>query len=595
LGGEFRLMRENGNNFGNVAPRLEFASNWTRGPLDNSTAAPIGQGLASFLLGVTSGGTININATRAEQSSFTSFYIHDDWRVTRRLTMNVGLRYEYEAPTTERFNRSIRGFDFQTPSPISEQALANYKKAPIPEVSVSDFRALGGLLFAGAGSQPRGLWSPDRNNFAPRIGLAYQLSTKTVVRAGYGVFYDVVGVDQQDVNQGGFNQPTNIVPSLDNGLTFRATLTNPFPDGLQPPAGAAGGARTFLGRTVSYFHERPLNPYMQRWSFSAQRELPGRVVVETSYVGNRGLKLSANRELNPIPARYLSTSAARDQATIDFLSAQVPNPFFGIPEFAGTSLAAQRIGRQQLLRPYPHFTSITANVPIGYSSYHSLQLAAEKRFSKGVTFQLAWTWSKFMEATGFLNDSDLALENVVSSQDYPHRFVLSGIYELPFGRGKKLFGSSRGWMELLIGGWQLQGWFEGQSGDALGFGNAIFNGDLHDIPLPLSQRSAERWFNTGAGFETDPRKQLANNIRTFSTRFTGVRADGINNVDLSLFKNFKISERFKSQFRMESFNVLNHVQFDNPGTTPTSSAFGTITAEKGHGQRQLTFAVKLIF
>ncbi|HEV8130752.1 MAG TPA: TonB-dependent receptor [Acidobacteriota bacterium] len=595
FGGEFRVMRENGYGFGNVAPRLEFANTWTRGPLDNSPAAPIGQGLASLLLGIPSGGMISINASRAEQSTFTSFYMQDDWRVTRRLTLNLGLRYEYEAPTTERFNRSIRGFDFQTSSPISEKALANYRQAPIPEVPVSSFRMLGGLGFAGVGGQSRGLWNPDKNNFAPRIGLAYLLTSQTVIRAGYGVFYDVIGIDQQDVNQGGFNQPTSIIPTLDNGLTFRATLSNPFPDGLQLPAGAGGGLGTFLGRAVTFFYEKPLNPYMQRWSLSLQRELPWRVVVDVSYVGNRGTKLGVSREFNPVPPRYLSTSPVRDQATIDFLSAQVPNPFFAIPEFAGTTLAGQRIGRSQLLRPFPQFTNITANLPIGYSYYHSLQVAAEKRFGKGISFQCAWTWSKFMEATSFLNDTDPLPEKVISSQDYPHRFVLSGIYELPLGQGRALFNKVGGLANLLIGGWQLQGWFEGQSGDALGFGNAIFTGNLHEIPLPVGQRTAERWFNTEAGFERDSRKQLANNIRTLPSRFNDVRADGINNVDLSLFKNFKISERFTGQFRMESFNTLNHVQFDAPSTTPTSSAFGTITAEKGHGQRQLTFALKLIF
>ncbi len=595
FGGEYRLMRENGVNWGNVAPRLDFNTTWTRGPLDNSPAAPIGQGLASMLLGIPSGGTININASRAEQSTFTSFYVQDDWRVTAPLTLNLGLRYEYEGPTTERFNRAIRGFDFQASSPVEQQARASYARAPIPEVAAANFRAVGGLTFAGVGGQPRGLWSPDRNNFAPRVGLAYQLSKKIVLRAGYGIFYDVLGVDRTDVNQGGFNQPTNVVPSLDNGLTFRATLSNPFPDGLDLPAGAAGGLRTFLGRGVSYFFGKPLNPYMQRWSFSVQRELPLRIVLEAAYVGNRGTKLGAERELNAVPREYLSTSRARDQATIDFLSQQVANPFFGIPEFAGTSLGNVRLSRGQLLRPLPHFTGITVFLPLGYSYYHSLQVRAEKRLSRGFTFQAGWTWSKFMDATGFLNDTDPAPEKVISDQDYPHRFVLSGIFELPFGHGRALLGNLKGATNLLLGGWQLQGWFEGQSGQALGFGNAIFSGNLQDIPLPVSQRRAERWFNSDAGFERDNRRQLASNIRTFPSRFSGVRSDGINNFDLSLFKNFRVTERLKAQFRMETYNTLNHVQFDQPNTSPPSSAFGTITAEKGHGQRQLTFGIKFLF
>ncbi|MEK7408470.1 MAG: TonB-dependent receptor [Acidobacteriota bacterium] len=595
IGAEYRLMRENGYNYGNVAPRIDFGTGWTRGPMDNSTAAPIGQGMASFLFGVPTGGNININASRAEQSSYTSLFVQDDWRLTARLTLNIGLRYEYESPTTERFNRTIRAFDFTTPSPIAAQALANYTKAPIAEVPAASFRTLGGLLFAGAGGQPRDLWAADKNNFAPRIGLAYQLNARTILRTGYGIFYDVVGIDRQDVNQGGFNQPTNLIPSLDNGLTFRATLSNPFPDGLQLPAGASGGLGTFLGRGVSFFDGNPLNPYHQRWSFSVQRELPQRIVFEAAYVGNRGTKLAVNRNLNAAPRQYYSTSPVRDQRTIDFMSEQVTNPLAGIADFAGTGLSGVRVGRNQLLRPYPHFGDISVNLPAGYSYYHSLQVRAEKRLSSGFNFQAAWTWSKFMEAMAYLNDTDPVPENVVCSQDFTHRFVLSGIYELPFGKGKPIARNAGGLVNALIGGWQLQGWFEGQTGDALGFGNAIFYGDLKNIPLPVSQRTSERWFNTEAGFELDTAKQLGWNIRTLPSRFSGIRADGINNFDLSLFKNFRIKERLKAQFRMESFNALNHVQFSGPNTTPTSTAFGSITGEKGHGQRQLTFAIKLLF
>lgn len=595
FGAEYRLLRENGYAYGNVAPQISLGTNYTRGPLDNSPAAPIGQDLASLFFGRPSGGQINVNASRAEQSGYTSFFIQDDWRITTKLTMNLGVRYEYESPTTERFNRTIRGFDFATPSPISAAALANYAKAPIAEVPLSSFKTVGGLLFAGVGGQPRGLWSGDRNNLAPRVGLAYQLNRKTVLRTGYGIFYDVLGIDRFDVNQGGFSQTTNLIPSLDNGMTFRATLSNPFPDGLQTPPGASAGIATYLGRGISFFNEKPLNPYMQRWSFSIQRELPWRVLIDTAYVGNRGTKLAVSRELNPVPRQYLSTLPERDQPTIDFLSAQVANPFYKIREFEGTGLSGQRVARSQLLRPYPQFQGISTSYPNGYSYFHSLQVGVEKRLSSGVNFQVAWTWSKFMEATSYLNATDPVPYKVISDQDNTHRFVFSGIYEFPFGRGKKWGSGAPWWVDFWIGGWQLQGWFEGQSGDALGFGNAIFRGNLKDIPLPVSQRRTERWFNVDAGFERDSRKQLASNIRTFPLRFSGIRADGINNFDLSLFKHFRIREGLKAQVRIESFNALNHVQFAAPNTTPTSTAFGTITGEFGHGQRQITLAIKLMF
>jgi hypothetical protein len=595
FGTEYRLQRETGFNYGFIAPQFVFGNAYTRGPLDNSAAAPIGQGLASMLFGIPTGGAINNNASRAEQNSYWGFYFQDDWRITSKLTVNIGLRWEYESPIRERYNRTIRGFDFATANPVSQQAAAAYARSPIPEVPASAFAVLGGLQFAGNGGLPPTLWKSDRNNLAPRVGIAYQLNRKTVLRAGYGIFYDVLGVDRFGVNQGGFNQPTNIIPTLNNGQTYVATARNPFPNGIENAQGAAGGLTTFLGRGVSFFNERPLNPYMQRWSASVQRELPGKVVFDMSYVGNRGTKLPVTRELNPVPRQYLSTSPTRDQQTIDFLSRQVNNPFFGIAEFTGTGLANQRVGVAQLLRPYPHFGSISTTLPAGYSYYHSLQVAAEKRMSGGLTFQSSWTYSKFMEAIGYRNETDPAPEKVISDQDYTHRFVLSTIYELPFGRGRRWFSSLGGLRDAVFGGWQLQGWYEGQTGDVLGFGNAIFNGNLKDIELPVSERRAERWFNVDAGFNRNSAEVLVNNLQGLSSRFNGVRADGINNFDLSAFKNFRIKERATLQIRVENYNALNHVQFAGPNTNPINAAFGSITGEKGHGQRQMTFGAKVVF
>ena len=595
FGTEFRLQRETNYAYGNVAPRLVFNQLYTHGPADTDPSAPIGQGLASMLLGVPTDGRININASYAQQSTYTSLFLQDDWRISPNLTFNMGVRYEYEGPTTERYNRSVRDFDYDVASPISAAALANYAKSPIPELPVSQFKTLGGLRFAGVNGQPRGLWKGDRNNFAPRAGLAYQLGNSTVLRAGYGVFFDVLGVDRTDVNQNGFSQPTNVIPSLDNGLTYRVKLSNPFPDGLQLPFGASQGIATYLGRAITFYNAKPLNPYMQRWSFSMQNQLPWRTRLETAYVGNRGNKLASTHELNPTPREFLSTSPVRDQNTITLLNTQVNNPFYGIPEFAGSDRSAQRIQRGDLLRPRSQFGSIQLVKQTGFSWYHALLVSAEKRMSSGLTFQASWTWSKFMEATGFLNETDPIQERVISDNDYPHRFTFNAIWEVPVGRGRRLLSNAGGLADAVIGGWQFQGWYEGQSGDVMSWGNVIFFGNLKDITVPVSQRSAERWFNVDAGFERSSARALGRNIRTFPSRFNDIRSDGINNFDLSMFKNFRIKERTTLQFRLETFNTLNHVQFDAPNLNPANSAFGTISAEKGHGQRQLTLGLKLLF
>jgi hypothetical protein len=593
FGADFRIQQQNAYNFGNVSPSLTFAQAYTRGPMDNAAAAPIGQGLASLLVGIPTAGGIDINASMAEESTFWGLYVQDDWRVTPRLTVNLGLRYEIEGPTTDRFNRSIRGFDFGTASPISAQAKANYALNPNAALPVNQFQTMGGLTFAGVNGQPRGLWNIDKNNFGPRVGMAYQLDPKTVIRAGYGIFYTTTGVDMQDVNQGGFSQTTNLIASNNNGQSYQATLANPFPFGLQAPQGASAGLSTFLGRAVSFFNANSPTPYIQRWSLSVERQLPGRILLETSYVGNRGTKLPVTRQFDAMPAQYLSKLPYRDQPTINYLTALVPNPFYGIPAFAGSGLGNQTVAQSTLLTPYPQFSGITASVPTGYSYFHSLQTQAEKRMSGGLTFQASWNWSKFMEATAYQNATDPVPAKVISGADRTHRLAVTTIYALPVGKGRPFLANARPITDGILGGWQLQGIYEGQTGAPLGFGNAIFNGDLHNVALPVDQRRVERWFNTDAGFNRNAAQQLASNIQTFPARFSCVRSDGINNFQLSAYKYFSITERFRLRFMLMGVNALNHPQFGAPNTTPTSSLFGTITSTAS--AREVHWGLKLLF
>ena len=258
-----------------------------------------------------------------------------------------------------------------------------------------------------------------------------------------------------------------------------------------------------------------------------------------------------------------------------FLTATFPNPFLGTKPIYTTT-----ISRASLLQAYPHFGNVTVSgEPIGYSWYHSLQVRAEKRFSKGYTFTLAYTWSKSMDATQFLNTSDPMPYESISSLDRTHRLVTSGIWELPFGRGRK-FG--KGWHPLLnffAGGWQLSGFMQRQSGPPLGFGNIIFNGNPDDINLPKSERSVDRWFNTDAGFNRNSKEQLANNIRTYPLRFSGLQGDGQARWDFTIIKNFKVHEKATMRFRAETFNAWNHPNLSTPNTSPTNTAFGRITSQ----------------
>lgn len=592
-GAEYRIHQNNSTLYGNASPALSFGSIWTRGPLDNSPAAPIGQDIATLLLGLPTGGGIDRNASMAQQSGYFALFFQDDWKASRKLTVNLGLRYELEQPNHERYNRTNRGFDFSTANPIQAAAQANYARNPIPEIPPGAFRTVGGLLFAGVDAAPRGLWERDANNFAPRIGLAYQLRPATVLRAGYGIFFEFFGGDRVQVVQQGFSQRTNLISSLDNGLTFRATLANPFPDPLLTAPGASGGLRTYLGQSVNVLWPDRKPGYAQRWSLNVQQEFPGRVLLEVGYVGNRGTGLNMSEDLNPTPAQYLSRSPVRDQRTIDYLSAAIPNPFVGLREFAGTSLGGNNVSRSQVLRPYPHFSGITTTLSAGYSWYHAMEARAERRFSRGMTLQASYTWSKAMEATSKVNATDPWPAHAISTLDRPQRFVATGIYELPVGRGKRFLGAAPGYVNQIAGNWSIQAIYQGQSGPAIGFGNIIFNGNLHDMVLPRSERKVERWFNTAAGFERDTQKQLGSNIRTFPLRLTGLRADGHNSWDISVLKDFKITEKIAFQFRAEAQDAMNHAIFGGPNTTPTSTQFGQVTSTVGANQRVITLNGRL--
>ena len=584
FGPEYRVYRENLNRFpAAVAPDFSFNTTWGRGPLDNSPAPPVGAEMVALLLGIPNGNMI-ASGSHAEQDQYLGVYVQDDFKVTRKLTVNLGLRVEYESPITERYNRSVTRFYGDQSNPIEAAAKANYARNPMPEVPVSQFRVLGGLGFAGVGGNPRGYWDSPGLAWMPRIGFAYQVRPKTVLRGGYGLFYGSIGINMTNSNLAGFSRTTTIQPTIDNGVTFIASLDNPFPNGLDQPLGAAGGMETNLGQNISFFAQDRKQPYTQKWSFTMQQQLPQSFVVEGSYVGNRGTRLPVTRNINNTPAQYLSTSPVRDQTTINYLTANVPNPFFGIAQVASQST---NTGRSRMLTPYPHFGTINFDDHAGYSWYHSMQARMEKRFSKGYTMQMAYTWSKAMEAVEFLNVTDPMPYESLAGIDRRHRLTGSGQWELPYGRKRHWGSNAHPVLNFFVGGWQLNGVYQRQSGQPLGFGQALFTGDSSKIGLTNSERGPERWFNTDVFYKVS-NQQLANNIRTAPLRYSNIRADSQRRWDLSMIKYFHLNERMNFQFRAETFNALNEPVLRAPNTTITNSAFGTVTAQESPRSWQLS-------
>jgi hypothetical protein len=596
FGVDFRSNRGYDAPHGTARGRFNFGTEYTRGPLDNSPASPgsIGQGLAAFLLGIPSSGFVDNNANQATQSNYWALFAHDNWRVSRKLVIDAGLRWEFEGPLTERFDRSVRGFDPAASQPIAAAAAARYAERPDAALPVSQFRVQGGLLFAGINGQPRGLWGKSWGNFAPRFGLAYQAFRNMVVRSGFGIYPIALG---QSVGataiQSGFSQVTDLIPTLDNGQTFIATLANPFPNGILSAPGASQGAATFLGRAISFYDPTARTPYTMNWNFNVQTLLPSQFLLELGYTGNKALKLRTAQPLNATPNRYLSTSFTRDQATINYLTANVPNPFQGL--LPGTALNGATISRAQLLSPYPAFAGITMQTYQGYSWFHSMQTRLERRLRSGLTLQASYMFSKKMEATSYLNGGDPVPYRTISAIDRPHTFTFTGLYALPIGRGRAIAGDLPGWANALAGGWELAAGWQYQSGVPIGFGDVIFRGDIKEIALPRSERTVERWINTDAGFDRVAANQRAQNLRQFPLRLSGVRTDVYNSADMSLLKNFAIYERHRFQFRFEAYNALNHAtSFDAPNTNPTSTAFGTVTSQSSL-PRQIQLGIKYVF
>jgi hypothetical protein len=583
FGGEFRFDPENrtGVSPTNGATPLSFSAStaYTVGPLSNSAAAPIGQALAAFEYGYV-GGSVTVPSIEnfAESNKVFAGFVQDNWKITRKLNVNIGLRYEFETALTERFNRSVRGFNTTAALPFASQAQSAYASNPTTEVSASQFLVQGGLTFAGVGGQPRTLYNPETKEFMPRAGFAYSLDAKTVIRGGIGVFYGSLGVRLQDAIQTGFNQLTNIVTTNDGGVTFASSLSNPFPTGILPPTGNSLGPLTYIGNAISFFNPNPQAPRLLKYEIGVEREMPGKFVLSVDYLGSRGTDLEVARSLKPLPNQDLSRLPTRDTAAINYLSANLPSPFAAIPQFAGTNLAGTVISRPGLIEPFPQFSALTYYTYDGKSWYDALNVKFEKRFTQGYLLAMTYTWSKYLVANTLLNAGDAAPAKYLSSQDFPHHVAVSAVYQFPFGRGRRFLSGMNKMLQPIIGGWDLSYIYLYQSGAPVDFGNVLLAGPASGIALPSSQRSAAEWFNTSA-FNRNAAQQLADNLITLSPTFAKVRAAAYNSSDASLLKHVRIHERVQMEFRADFLNIFNQVTFAAPNLTPTSSSFGIVTAQ----------------
>ena len=522
-----------------------------------------GNAIASFLLGYLSGASARLNATPYVSWTYPVLYIQEDWQATRRLTLNLGARWDYESPPVERYNRQNRGFDFVSPSPI---------RAPGLELR-------GGLLFAGQNGLPRGAFRRDWDNFQPRFGMAYRMlrSRPLVFRAGFGRLFLPTVETGGDV---GFGQTTNAEVSSVEGRSIRL-LSNPFPSGLTPPPGSSRGLATQAGDAISFNDATRTVPWVWQYSAGFQYEMFRGVLIEATYAGSQTRALQVRRNINALTAGQLALGTM-------YLNQGFPNPFRGVLPASTARGSVVSVQRRVLMLPYPQFSSITMDmISRGSSWYNSLQLKLEKRFRDGFSVLVTYSNSKTMQRTSYLNAQDADLSRELASYDIPQRLVMSGIWSLPFGRRQKWL--DQGWPARLAGGWQVSLTGTSQAGPPTPLPNYLLNGDPR---LPAGEQSFDRWFNTSGGLWGQPPPDT---LRTTKLRSPNIRRHSAPQFNVSLMRTFPLSEKTKIQLKASAFNLANTPVFNQPNTTPASPLFGVVPVTQINLPRAVELGLRFFF
>lgn len=571
---------------------FNFSSSLTQGPNPTVSSSAAGLGFASFLLGTGDSGSLtNVVPGQFVIYHYYGAYFQDDWKLTPKLTLNMGIRYDFNAPWTEKHNR-INSWNGTAP------------------VQIAGLSLQGGLEFPGVGGLPRGQFDDNRDNFAPRFGFAYSADSKTVIRGGFGIFFGPINGAAYTGNSTpntAFAASTQWTSTV-NGVTPASYLSNPFPNGLQQAPGSTQGLLTLLGQSISTMDRGRVTPYSEQWNFGIERTLPGNVLVDVSYAGSHGLHLFGPLNYDQLPNQDLALGSA--------LRAVVPNPFFRVIQSG--PLSTPTVQEAQLLRPHPQFNSVIAtNNSYGDSIYHSLQLKVQRRFSNGLGLLLSYTHSKLIDDVlpstanlGFAGETFSAgniqdyynrrNERSVADFDTPNYLTTSVNWELPFGRGKAFINHS-GLGNALLGGWQMNGIANFHSGSPLGlttssntadnFGTALrpnYVGGTVTVPGSVESKLSD-YFNVLA-FAT-PAPYTLGNAGRLLPYLRGPSAFGL---DLSIFKTIPVRERLRIEFRAEAFNILNHPIFDIPNTVIGSTTAGVIP-DQINRPRDIQLALKLLF
>ncbi|HUK48901.1 MAG TPA: carboxypeptidase-like regulatory domain-containing protein, partial [Terriglobales bacterium] len=612
IGGEFRLLQNNYYQSNEPAGLFQFDGGMTAAnPLvQPGVGVNGGQGVASFLLGLGSNVNTNSNVTTpgkmAEEIKYYAFYAGDTWQATRKLTLNLGVRADIQGDWTERYDRQVV-FLPDAASPIAGAV-------GMPGLK-GEFAVVHSPLFGNR--SPFGPWK----NIAPRIGFSYQLDSNTVIRSGYGMFYLPVDVRWDDAPHNlftnSYSQPWLATTSVNGVPVPLNPLSNPFPGGIIQPMYRNQTLIDEQGSGIGAALDNFPPPYVQQWNLDIQRQLPGDSLIDVAYAGSKGTNLPAHsQDLDQMPLQDLPQGGPSQTNTniVNALTASIPNPFCAAPCGTGPVVSGgvgsdANIPAGRLLLPYPQFDDVSMEEPDNRDSiYHSLQMKFQKRFSAGASILASYTVSKLIDDTnseinwletaspqwGDSNAYNLRGERSLDGFDVPQRFVLSGVLDMPVGKGKKFGGNMSPVADKVLGGWGIAPIITFQSGFPLSMGCSGAYGLLGSSGIPnvgcprltvvgnrgntsgsLDAKLAQ-WFNTSAyaftnnyGYGSDGRTE------------PNVRADGIKNFDFTATKDTKFGpdDRLTLQFRADFFNIFNRTQFNAPNTSFGSPNFGQVTAQ----------------
>jgi hypothetical protein len=577
-GFEFRTLHDAGTPAAGPTS-LGFTDVFTRA---NAASATNGTGsdLATMLLGYPTSGQMSVVANFNDFIRYYGGFVQDDFRVTPKLTMNFGIRFEYESGVQEANNRLITGFNPTVVNPLSSASL----------------QVLGGVAYAGVGGNPTQTGNALSFKPGPRFGFAYAADKNTVIRGGYGIFWVPTFFSFQ--NAIGYSQSTSIIASTNGNKTPAVSLSNPYPSGLLQPTGNSLGLLSGVGQAITVFDPNTSSAgYVQQYSLEVQRQVPAGFVFTVGALGSHSLHLlesvsssSLGQNIDQLNPSYFSLGSALTQS--------VPNPFYNNGGVGTVGTAT--VTRAQLLLPYPQYTSVTlANSNTGASRYYSFYFRAERRFSRGLSVLASYTWSRseddlfgqsgagasqIVATTGPQNAYNLNGEWSLSTFDSPNRFTTAITYELPFGKGKPFLKNNR-ILDYAVGGWSFNAFAVAQTGYPLNvtqtnnnsvIGAAVQRPNATGVAAATSGSTEDRlndWLNAAA-FSSAPAYTFGN-----TTRFLNVRGPGLFNLDFSVFKTFSIKERVKAQFRGEALNATNTPYFSTPNTNINSSSFGVITSQ----------------